>query len=497
MEKRTNEQNPAGEQQPWERRQETRPRIGVFGVGYFKYWPQFEGLLEDLLEKQRVFLDKLAPLSVEVIDFGMVDDAQSAYALVPKLKAANLDLIFCDMLTYATSSTFGVIIKTIETPIVLVALQPDKAMDYSRASTYMQLYNDDVCSLPEFAGVALRMGKPVPEVIIGTLHEDPGADAQIEEFCRIARVLHGLKNARIGHIGHPIEAMLDMHTDATMLTAHFGVHVVQCEANQIVHQYVHQVSEAEVAQEEKRILSFFDTPDPVSDPISEKLRPADLQVAARASLALKKFVASEKLDGLAYYYNGEPESDTQQVMANLIVGNSLLTSSGFPMCGESDLKTCLALFIMDRLGIGGSFAEFHPVDFIENFILVGHDGPHNISIAQGKPVLRSLKKYHGKPGFGAGVEFKIKEGPITMLSISSTFEGKFKFVIAEGESVEGPIPPTGNTNTRGFFKPDVRTFLTKWIKEGPTHHFALGIGHHAGSIQKIAHYLQIESVIVS
>ena len=84
-----------------------------------------------------------------------------------------------------------------------------------------------------------------------------------------------------------------------------------------------------------------------------------------------------------------------------------------------------------------------------------------------------------------------------MLSISSTYEGKFKFVIAEGESVEGPIPPTGNTNTRGFFKPDVRTFLTRWIKEGPTHHFALGIGHHAHSIEKIAHYLNIEAVVVN
>jgi len=480
-----------------ERRVESKPRIGVFGVGYFKYWSQFEGLLEDLFKKQAVFLEKLKKHHVEIFDFGLVDDAQSAYALVPKLKAANLDLIFCDMLTYATSSTFGAIIKNMEIPIVLVALQPDKAMDYTRASTYMQLYNDDICSLPEFAGVAVRLGKQVPEVIIGTLHDDPQAEALVGEYCRIAKVLHALKTARIGHIGHPIESMLDMHTDATMLTAHFGVHVVQCEVNQIVHQYLHQVSEAEVAQEEKRILSFFDTPDPVSDPISEKLKPADLSVAAKASLALKKFVNSEELDGLAYYYNGEDNSPTQLVMSNLIVGNSLLTSSGFPMCGESDLKTCLAMFIMDRLGIGGSFAEFHPVDFRENFILVGHDGPHNISIAQGKPVLRSLKKYHGKPGFGAGVEFKIKEGPITMLSISSTYEGKFKFVIAEGESVEGPIPPTGNTNTRGFFKPDVRTFLTKWIKEGPTHHFALGIGHHAGSIRKVAHYLQIESVIVS
>ncbi|NHE57835.1 L-fucose/L-arabinose isomerase family protein [Cyclobacterium plantarum] len=480
-----------------ERRMESKPRIGVFGVGYFKYWSQFDGLLEDLLKKQGVFLEKLKKHQVEIVDFGLVDDAQSAYALVPKLKAANLDLIFCDMLTYATSSTFGAIIKNMEVPIVLVALQPDKAMDYSRASTYMQLYNDDICSLPEFAGVAVRFGKQVPEVIIGTLHDDPEAEALIGEYCRIAKVLHGLKTARIGHIGHPIEAMLDMHTDATMLTAHFGVHVVQCEANQIVHQYVNQVSDAEVTREEKRILSFFDTPDPVSDPISEKLKPADLSVAAKASLALKKFIESEELDGLAYYYNGEDNSPTQLVMSNLIVGNSLLTSSGFPMCGESDLKTCLAMFIMDRLGIGGSFAEFHPVDFKENFVLVGHDGPHNISIAQGKPVLRSLKKYHGKPGFGAGVEFKIKEGPITMLSISSTYQGKFKFVMAEGESVEGPIPPTGNTNTRGFFKPDVRTFLTKWVKEGPTHHFALGIGHHAGSIQKIANYLQIESVIVS
>jgi len=234
----------------------------------------------------------------------------------------------------------------------------------------------------------------------------------------------------------------------------------------------------------------------VSDPISDKLKPADLEVAARVSLALKAFVATKKLDGLAYYYEGAAQSTEQLVMSNLIVGNSLLTAAGFPMCGESDLKTCIAMMVMDRLGIGGSFAEFHPVDFNENFVLVGHDGPHNVTIAEGKPVLRSLKKYHGKPGFGAGVEFKIKEGPITMLSISSTFDGRFKFIVAEGESVAGPIPPTGNTNTRGFFGDDIRQFLKNWVAEGPTHHFALGIGHHADTILKIGRYLNIETVFV-
>ncbi|MBP1667440.1 MAG: L-arabinose isomerase [Bacteroidetes bacterium] len=219
-------------------------------------------------------------------------------------------------------------------------------------------------------------------------------------------------------------------------------------------------------------------------------------VAARVSIALEKFVNEKRLDGLAYYYESIEGSVIRRLMSNLIVGNSLLTAAGFPMCGELDLKTCLAMMIMDRLEMGGSFAEFHPVDFNEGFVLVGHDGPHHINIAQGKPVLRSLLKYHGKPGSGASVEFKIKEGPVTMLGITQKADGKFKFVIAEGESVAGPVPPTGNTNTRGFFKPDVKTFLKRWFSEGPTHHFALGTGHKALLIEQVAEFLDIDSVVI-
>ncbi|OJV89730.1 MAG: arabinose isomerase [Bacteroidia bacterium 44-10] len=470
-------------------------RIGFFGVGYDVYWGQFPGLLEELMDKHRIIIGKAPKEDSIIIDFGMIDNPAVAYGKVSEIQSANVDILFCNMLTYATSGTFGTIIKNISVPIILVALQPRKALDYSKASTYMQLANDDICALPEFAAVSARMGKKIPEMIIGTLHDDAEADSKIVEYCQIARVLKGLKSAHFGHIGHPLNAMLDMHSDATMLTAFFGCHIVQCEANEIVTLF-EQCAEDEIRKVEDIILDFFDTPDPVSDPVSTKLRKEDLRISARVSVALKKFIDKKKIDGLAYYYNGSPGGTEELVMSNLIVGNSLLTSSGFPMCGESDLKTLIALSIMNLLGIGGSFAEFHPVDFNEDFVLVGHDGPHNISIAQGKPVLRSLKKYHGKPGNGAGVEFNIKEGPITMLSINSTYDGKFKFVIAEGESVSGPIPPTGNTNTRGFFKPDVRTFLYRWMKEGPTHHFALGIGHKAHLIKKLADYLHIEAVII-
>ena len=477
------------------RRKPRTARVGIFGVGHHTYWDQFAGLHAEMLGKIDVLVRKVAATGVTVTNFGLVDTAQAAYALVPRLKAADLDLVFCDMVTYATSATFAVIIRSLDVPIVLVALQPMAAMDYDRATTQMQLANDDFCSVPEFTGVAIRMGRRPPEVILGTLENDPAADAELVEWCEIAMALHDLKRARLGHFGHPIEHMLDMQTDQAALTAAFGCHVVQAEADDLLW-CEREVTDAEREQKCGEILALFATPDPGADPVTRKLTDEDLQTAARVAVALDRFIARHQLDGLAYYYEGEPGSPLRTLVTNLIVGNSLLTAAGFPMCGESDLKTCVAMLIMDRLGIGGSFAEFHPIDFREGFVLVGHDGPHHLNIAEGRPVLRSLVKYHGKPGRGASVEFKLKEGPITMLSIGVTAQGRFKFIIAEGESVHGRIPATGNTNTRDFFRPDVRTFLKRWVAEGPTHHFALGLGHRATALRRIGEALGIETVVI-
>ena len=479
-----------------ERRKPLTARVGLLSVGHHVYWEQFPGLLAELMGKADVLKRRLEGNGVEVADFGMVDQAEVAYAALPRIQAADLDVLFIDMVTYATSSTFGILARSLDLPIVLVALQPLAAMDYPRGSTYMQLCNDDLCSVPEFTGVAIRMGRPAPPLILGMLHDDPTTEAELAEWCSIAKVLHDLRRSRIGHMGHVLEAMLDMHTDPTAVTAAFGCHVVQCEPDDIVRAY-RAVDPTATDAKKREILDFFDTPDPVSDPLTSRLSDEDLTMAARVALALDRFVAEKRLDGLAYYYEAEAGSEMRRVVTNLIVGNSLLCAAGFPMCGEYDIKTCLAMMIMDRLEIGGSFAEFHPIDFGRDSVLVGHDGPHHLNIADGKPVLRSLAKYHGKPGSGASVEFRIKEGPITMLSINVKADGRFKFVIAEGESVRWPIPPTGNTNTHGRFKPDVRTFLKRWVAEGPTHHFALGIGHHAGTIAKVADCLGIECVTVA
>ena len=396
------------------RRKPLTANVGVVSVGLDTYWKQCPGLLEDMMKKEGRFADRIAAHQVKVTRFGMSDNPQKAHALIPAMKAADLDLLFVDMVTYATSSTFAPFVRELNVPIVLVALQPDSRLDYEHATIYKQLYNDDLCSVPEFTGVAIRYGRPVADVIIGQLDGDAKAAEEVRQWCAVAHVLHDLRRARIGLMGHVLEAMYDMQVDPTAICRSFGCHVALCEPDEILPFY-RNPDPAQVETMKKRILGFFDTPDPVSDPWTEKLTARDLDVAAKAAVALEKFIEKRQLDGFAYYYEGEAESLTRELVTNFIVGNSLLTDSlltaaGFPMCGEFDLKNCVAMMIFDRLDIGGSFAEFHPIDFERDTVLVGHDGPHHLNIAAKKPVLRSLKKYHGKPGKGAGVEFNIKEG---------------------------------------------------------------------------------------
>jgi len=480
------------------RRKPLAANVVLMSVGLDTYWKQFPGLLEELTGKSAKLAKKLAANSVEVTDLGMIDNSAKAYDALPKILAAEPDVVFVDMVTYATSATFAPIVRALSCPVVLVALQPLAAIDYPHGTTFMQLCNDDLCSVPEFTGVAVRMGKPVADIIIGMLENDPAAEEKIAEWCRIAHVRHDLTRARFGCMGHVLDTMLDMQTDPSAVTAAFGAHAVPCEAEEVMAHFAGLADDDPAVKEmSARILDFFDTPDPGSDPVTQKLTPEDLATASRAAVALERFITGKALDGFAYYYESAPGSEMRKLVTNFIVGNSLLTGAGFPMCGEFDIKTCIAMLIFDRLEIGGSFAEFHPIDFARDSVLVGHDGPHHLNLADRKPVLRSLKKYHGKPGSGAGVEFNIKTGPITMLSIGVKADGKFKFIIAEGESMAGPIPPTGNTNTHGKFPPDVRTFLKRWCMEGPTHHFALGVGHHADTVAKVAASFGIESVIVT
>lgn len=478
---------------------ERKANIGVFGIGHKVYWPQFPGLEEALYKHLNNFTRMIGEQTgATIVTYEKMSECwESAYNAGVYFSDKKLDLIICCVMTYAPSAHAVTTIQQCPgVPVVLSCLQPSMGLEYVEATMYAQLENDNVTCLPEINNGLIRSNRKPIDCIVGLLYDDQRAWQRIRGWCEVAMVAQRLKHDHLGYMGHGYEGMLDMNSDPTMFDGHFGMHVEHVSIEDL-ETFVDTATDAEVKEKFDLINETFDMPEPGADSIAEKVEPEDLQWPARVAVGMEKLVTDKKLTGLAYYYRGLNANKFERLHSGMIIGNSFLTSKGIAIAGELDIKNCVAMLIMDRFGAGGSFAEYHPIDFREDFVLVGHDGPHHLGVAHGKPVLRRLKLLHGKRGKGPSVEYHLKEGPITQFGLTQDFEGKFKFVLSEGRSLAGPIPATGNTNTRGKFKPDVRTYLERWSVEGATHHFALGVGHIAYKIEMLAKFLGIQSVRVT
>ncbi len=473
-----------------------KARIGVFNAGFGRYWPQFPGLKEQLEAYRIEFEDKLRELDVEVVSAGLVDDVDSGRRAGDFFAKENVDLIFCSVTTYVQSAFVLPVAQRSKAYMVLAGLQPTPAMNIETVTMFDQLAHDNSTSLPEIV-YALRRAGLASDVIFGMLRDDARAWTQIKEWTYAAKAARALRNARIGLLGHPLEGMLDMNADPTSFTVAFGTHVEWIEMGDLKKR-VDDATPAEVDSMLERIENFFAFPEPGSDRmIAGKVTRDGLRMSARVAVGLEKLVADYKLDGLAHYYRGLNGNEDEQLIANIIVGASLLTASGVPVAGEGDLKNCVAMMMMDRIDSGGSFSELHPANFDEDFIFIGHDGPGHVAISSQQPQLRGLSLYHGKFGHGVSVEFKVKEGPITIAGLTVRENGKFALIAAEGESLDGPIPATGNTNTRCKFRPDMPTFVERWSESGSTHHCALGIGKQISTLRKVARLFDLEVQVVS
>jgi L-arabinose isomerase len=464
-----------------------RARVGVFGIGLEAYWPQFEGLEDRCRSYQARVEEHVRELGAEVVSAGLVDTAVKGRAAGDAFAAAQVDLVLCHAVTYATSSVVLPALQAAGVPVVLLGLQPTATLDYAQTDTAEWLANCAACCVPEIAGACTRAGIAY-DTVAGTIDDDPRAWARIGAWVRAAGVARALRRARIGFMGHAYPGMLDMYADFTMLHGQLGAHVEVLEIDDLAAR-VARVGDAARVAKEAEIRAMFAFADPSSDPIAAPVSDEQLDWSARVAAGLDKLVEDFELDALTYYYRGLDGNEAERLGAGVIVGNSLLTARGVPTAGEADIKTNVAQLLLDRLGAGGSYTEFYALDFASDFVLMGHDGPGHVAIAQERPTLRNLKLFHGKRGAGLSVEFKVRYGPVTIVGCTQTADGRLKLIAAEGESVPGDTFRIGNTNSRLRFGLAPADFFEAWCAEGPTHHVALGVGHVAAEVGNVARLL--------
>jgi len=469
-------------------------KIGLFGIGLDAYWPQFAGLkerLEGYLERVR---QKLEVPGVEVVSLGLIDTPEKAADAGHAFRRADVDLIFLHVTTYALSSTVLPVVRRARVPVIVLNLQPTPAIDYAEFNrmgdrtrmTGEWLAYCSSCPVPEIASVFRRAGVPFQQVT-GMLEDDPACWNEVADWVRAAQVAHVLEHNRLGVMGHYYGGMLDIYSDLTQQVAHFGGHIEIVEVDELAR------LRGEVARDEvpARVALFREAFEIRGDcPESE------LERSAITSVALDRLVERHRLGSLAYYHMGVGNPANEDAISSIILGNSLLTARGIPVAGEMEIKNVQAMKILDSFGAGGSFTEFYSLDYQEDIVLMGHDGPGHIAIAEGKTRVRPLDVYHGKVGRGLSVEMSVRHGPVTLLSVVQAENGRLDLLTAQGESVTGPILKIGNTNSRYRFSLGARRFVEEWSRHGPAHHCAVGVGHLASRLEKLGGLLGMRTIRV-
>jgi L-arabinose isomerase len=464
-----------------------QPRVGLFGIGLEAYWPQFAGLQERLIGYLGETERRLAAHGVEVVNIGLIDTPEKALVAGHDFRRADVDLIFLHVTTYALSSTVLPVVRRAKVPVIILNLQPAAAIDYASFNrlgdrtkmTGEWLAYCAACPVPEIANVFNRARIPFHQVT-GMLGDDLTCWNEVAEWIDAARVAYVMEHNRLGVMGHYYGGMLDIYSDLTQQCAFFGGHVEVLEVDELA-KLKESVSVAEITARVQHFRQAFD--------VQAECSAGDLERAARTSVAMDQLVADHELGSLAYYYMGTGNQANEDAISSIILANSLLTARGIPVAGELEIKNVQAMKILDSFGVGGSFTEYYAMDYADDVVLMGHDGPGHIAIAEGKTKVRPLEVYHGKVGSGLSVEMSVKHGPVTLLSVVQTADGQLMLLVAEAESVAGPILEIGNTNSRYSFAVGARRFVESWNAHGPAHHCAVGVGHVAGRIRKLGSLL--------
>ena len=468
---------------------ETKARVGVFAIALGAYLPQFPSLVPEF-EGQFADFKKTIPDSVELVDGGIVTTKEAAMVAGDKFRAADVDLVLLQMLTYATSYNMLPAIRDLNVPVVLVNVQKKKAPDYANTDTATWLGELYACgAVGEMVADLERAGKG-HAVITGVVEGgDPEVEKQIAEWCTAAQVRRRFRDTNIAQIGRPYPGMMDLYIDETNLYNRMGLYTKQFDWEKMWSIADDITDEDAIRAKAEDILDTFD--------IEGGATVETVWEMAKYVVAFEKWVKDEQLALVASHYDGFAQGVAGKLDSMLIPAFSMLIKQGTACAVEGDIKVAMAMSILKTIAGTGQLSEMYSIDFNEDICIIGHSGSGDADISvDSKPTMKIVPVFHGKTGGGYLTQFYPPAGDVTYLAITQDKDGHFKFVVAEGVNEEGPIFTFGDTNMRTRFSIGAREFCNRWSEAGPTHHMAAAICRHIDVIEKVGKILDIPVEVV-
>ncbi len=468
----------------------TKARIGVFSIALGAYLPQFPTLVPEF-EAQYEAFKKTLPDTVEIVDGGLVTTKEQSMKAGDKFRAADVDLVFLQMLTYATSYNVLPAIRDLDVPVIIVNVQKLKAPDYANTDIPTWLGELYACGAVGEAVADLERAGKRHAVITGVVEGgDPYVAAEIEDWCRAAQVRRRFRDTNIAQIGRPYPGMMDLYIDETNLYNRMFLYTKQFDWEKMWAIADSITDEAAIREKAEDILATFD--------IEGGATVETVWEMAKYVVAFEQWVKDEQLAFVASHYDGYATGKAGVLDSMLIPAFSMLIKQGTACAVEGDMKVAMAMSILKTISGTGQLSEMYSIDFNEDICIIGHSGSGDADISTAKkPTMKIVPVFHGKTGGGYLTQFYPPVGEITYLAITQDKDGNFKFVVAEGVNEEGPIFTFGDTNMRTRFACGAREFCNRWSEAGPTHHMAAAIGRHADTILKVAKIFNVPCEIVT
>lgn len=459
-----------------------RPKIGLLPTGHKIYWGQFPGLKSRGTAMYNKLYSKLETIG-DIFSVELVDTAEKAHESAELFRTADIDILLIFPLGYTTGMCIVPIVKAIDKPIRILNAHEDASYDYKNSDTEFYLHHEGVCCIPEYSSALVSLGKKF-KVHTGHFGQERFWK-EIESDCIGAAAANKFKQLRFGVIGNTYTNMVDMPVDEGRLMRATGKMFVRPEVEEIVNAF-DAVTDAETKQMLKQFRQMYEVEESVTDD--------HLKLSAQIAVAFEKVILKHDISAFGYYWWGDSEKITQ-LRAQSALAVSRLASMGRPGVTEGDIKTAMAMKIHDLLGAGGMFVEFFCMDFKDDFIIVGHDGPSNINVAMNKPVLKHLDVHHGKTGHGIGIDFDVRPGPVTLLNMTENdAEQTYKLIYTVAEVIPGEVLRIGNPNCRLKLKKPIHQFIDDWCQQGPVHHSSLGLGDCSAEIETFAEAMKFKCV---